>query len=80
MIYVTINPERVTAILEAWALKDVTPTSDIVEDREDVNTSNRIRNWKKPVFSFSIVDIPETAQLTFIRDQTITCRIVGDRE
>ena len=77
--FFSINPERVKAILEGWSLKDVTPTSDIVEDQEDVETLKRVRA-RKPVFRFSMVDIPKGSKLTFIRDETVSCSVAGDRE
>lgn len=74
-----INPERVKVILEGWSLKDVTPTTDIVEDDDDVETLKKVRS-RKPVFRFSMVEIPIGSELQFIRDETITCLVKGDRE
>ena len=74
-----LNGEVYNSILEGWSLKDVTPTSDIVEDQEDVETLKRVRA-RKPVFRFSMVDIPKGSELTFIRDETVSCSVAGDRE
>ena len=52
---------------------------DIVEDQEDVETLKRVRA-RKPVFRFSMVDIPKGSELTFIRDETVSCSVAGDRE
>ncbi|MDG2243589.1 MAG: hypothetical protein P8L66_08840 [Rhodospirillaceae bacterium] len=79
IVYILTNPERVKAILEGWSLKDVTPTSDIVEDQEDVESLKRVRA-RKPVFRFSMVDIPAGSELTFIRDETVSCQVASDRE
>tara|TARA_Y100001934_G_scaffold148505_1_gene178142 strand:- start:541 stop:1161 length:621 start_codon:yes stop_codon:yes gene_type:complete len=77
--FFSINPERAKAILEGWSLKDVTPASDIVEDDEDVETLKRARA-RKPMFRFSMVEISVGAELCFIRDEAITCRVSSDRE
>jgi len=73
-----INPERVKIILEAWSLKDVTPTSDVVEDEEDIETLRRA-NERRPVFKFSFVEVPVGAILHFIKDESVTCTVVDDR-
>jgi len=74
-----INPERVKMILEALSLNDVTPISGVVEDQEDLETLRRA-NERRPVFKFSIVDVPIGAILHFIKEETVTCKVTGDRE
>jgi hypothetical protein len=74
-----INPERVKMILEGFSLKDVTPTSDVVEDDQERDTLNRERS-RRPVFRFSMVDIEIGSELTFLKDENLTCRVVSDRE
>ena len=74
-----INPERVKMILEGFSQKDVTPTSDVVEDDQERDTLNRERS-RRPVFRFSMVDIESGSELTFLKDETLTCRVVSDRE
>ena len=69
--FFSINPERVKMILEGWSQKDVTPTSDIVEDQEDIAALKRVRA-RKPVFRFSMVEISEASELAFIKDETVT--------
>jgi hypothetical protein len=73
-----INPERVQMILEALSLNDVTPTSDVVEDEEDIETLRRA-NERRPVFKFSIVDVPIGAILHFIKDEAVTCTVVDEK-
>ena len=73
-----INPERVQMILEALSLNDVTPTSDVVEDEEDIETLRRA-NERRPVFKYSIVDVPIGAILHFIKDEAVTCTVVDDK-
>ena len=74
-----INPERVQMILEALSLKDVTPTSDVVEDDQERDTLNKEKS-RRPVFRFSMVDIEIGSELTFLKDENLTCRVVSDRE
>ena len=66
-------------ILEGFSLKDVTPTSDVVEDDQERDTLNRERS-RRPVFRFSMVDIEIGSELTFLKDENLTCRVVSDRE
>jgi hypothetical protein len=73
-----ISPERVQMILEALSLKDVTPVTDVVEDDEDVETLRRA-NERRPIFKFSIVDVPIGAILHFIKDDAVTCTVVDDK-
>jgi len=73
-----INPERVQMILEALSLKDVTPTKDVVEDEEDVETLRRA-NERRLVFKFSIVGVPIGATLHFIKDESVTFTVVDDK-
>ena len=64
-----INTERVQMILEALSLQDVTPTSDVVEDEQELETLNRERS-RRPPFNFSMVDIKIGSELTFLKDET----------
>jgi len=49
-----------------------------VEDEEDVETLRRA-NERRPVFRFSMVDIPVGAILHFIKDEAVTCTVVDDK-
>ena len=74
-----INPQRVQMILEALSLRDVTPATDVVEDEEDLETLRRA-NERRPVFKFSIVDVPVGAVLHFIKDEEVICTVVDDKQ
>ncbi|MBF2755420.1 MAG: GIY-YIG nuclease family protein [Gammaproteobacteria bacterium AqS3] len=76
--FFSINPERIKMILEGYG-RDVTPTSDIVEDESDAATLKRARA-RRPAIRFSMIDIPVGAELNFLKNESITCRIAGDRE
>ena len=73
-----INPERIQMILEALAIRDVTPATDVVEDEEDVETLRRA-NDRRPVFTFSMIDVPVGATLHFIKDENAICSVVDDK-
>lgn len=74
-----INPERIKVILEGFSLGDVTPKTDVVEDEDDLHTLKRA-NSRRPIFRFSLVEIPIGAKLHFIKDEEITCTVVSDKQ
>lgn len=74
-----INPERVKTLLEGWSLRDVTPEKDITDSQEEQDSLNRERS-RRPVFTFSMVDIPIGSALSFLKDETKIARVTGDRE
>lgn len=73
-----IDPFRVKAALELVALVDVTPNTEVVTEAADTDAliSNAAR---KGAFSFSDVDIPAGAVLTFARDPQYTVTVTGER-
>ena len=74
-----INPERVKMLLEGWAIREVTPGSDIVDSREEQDSLDRERS-RRPVFRFSMVDIPLNSTIAFLHDESIVATVLGDRE
>ena len=74
-----INPERVKVLLEGWSIRDVTPSSDIVDSQEEQDSLNR-ETSRRPVFTFQMVDIPIGSELTFLKDETKVCIVSGIRE
>lgn len=74
-----INPERVKVLLEGWSLKDVTPNKDFTDSQEEQDSLNRERS-RRPVFTFSMVDIPVGSELTFLKDENKTATVTADRE
>ena len=74
-----INPERVKVLLEGWSIRDVTPTSDLVDSQEEQDSLNREIS-RRPVFTFQMVDIPIGSELTFLKDETKVSIVSGDRE
>ena len=74
-----INPERVKVLLEGWSIRDVTPSSDLVDSPEEQDSLNREIS-RRPVFTFQMVDIPIGSELTFLKDETKVSIVSGDRE
>ena len=74
-----INPERVKVLLEGWSIRDVTPTSDLVDSQEEQDSLNREIS-RRPVFTFQMVDIPIGSELTFLKDESKVSIVSGDRE
>lgn len=73
-----INPERILSILKLVELEDVTPSNDYVSDQEEQQTLNKERG-RRSNFTFSSVDISVGSILHFVRDETVTVRVVDDR-
>jgi hypothetical protein len=73
-----LNPERVQAILRVMAIKDETPTIEIVEDQVELEALQREQS-RRSNFRFSNVGIPFGATLNFVKDETLTAVVVADR-
>lgn len=72
-----VDPERIVAILKLVEIEDITPDKDYVEDAAEQLSLNKER---KPLFKFSMVNIPQGAVLTYIRDESITATVFDDRK
>ena len=66
-------------LLEGWSIKDFTPDQDIVESQEEPNSLEREQS-RKPVFRFSMVEIPIGSNLTFLKDENLVSTVKGDGE
>lgn len=73
-----INPERVVSILKLVEVRDVTPQNDIVDDEDERISLNKERG-RRTSFTFSSVDIPVGSTLYFVRDESITVKVVDDK-
>ena len=73
-----LNPERVQAILKVMAIKDETPTIEIVEDQVELEALQREQS-RRSNFRFSSVGIPVGATLSFVKDENITAMVVDDK-
>lgn len=78
--FFSIAPERVVAVLRLLSLKDVTPSKNIgVESKEDA-VAIAVARKQRSAFNFLIVGIPAGAELAFIRDEDIKCRVAPDQK
>lgn len=74
-----INPVRVLSILELLELDNVTPNNDFVENQEEQRTLEKERN-RRSRFKFSSVEIPVGSILHFVRDESVTAKVVDDQK
>lgn len=73
--FFNIAPERVVSILRLLSLEDVTPSRNIgVESKEDAVAIERARKIRS-AFNFKMVNIPQGAELKFIRDENLVCYV-----
>ena len=74
-----ISPERVKVLLEGYSIREINLDGDVVEDSEEQEVLDRERS-RRPVFTFSMLNIPTDSTLTFLRDETKIVTVTGDRE
>lgn len=69
-----IDPNRVRAVLELVSLQEVTPevVSDMTQELKEFSE-------RRPPFRFSIAGVPIGAELHFVRNEEITCKVIDDR-
>ena len=78
--FFNVAPERVVAILKLLAIEEVTPGRNAgVETKEDARAIEVARR-NRSAFNFKMVEIPAGAELKFIRDENITCRVASDQK
>lgn len=78
--FFNIAPERVIAVLKLLAIEEVTPSRNIgVESKEDA-AAIEIARKRRSAFNFKMVHIPVGAELKFIRDESITCKVASDQK
>lgn len=77
--FFTVDPYRVKAILEAIAIREVTPEIQIIESVED-SKAVELAIKRAPRFKFSIAGIPVGAELQFTQDNSITAIVQNDSE
>lgn len=74
-----IDPERIVSILRLVMIKDVTPSSDIVEDEVDQRSLDKERIIRSR-FNFEMIDIPMGSTLTFTKDITKTTKVLDKQK
>ena len=70
-----VAPERVVAALKLAEIENITPKSDIVENKEDQEALDAARKIRSR-FNFEMVRIPVGAELYFSRDENIKARVI----
>ena len=74
-----IEPEAVADILGMVAIEDVTPRTTPTESPEDVEAIRKLER-RADRFSFQMVGISPGPELTFDKEETITCVVRNNRE
>lgn len=72
-----IAEEEVINFLELVEGEDVTPRDDVFEDKDDERAFEKATKIGQR-FNFSLAGIPMGAQLTFVKDESVTCEVVSD--
>lgn len=70
-----IAPERVVAALKLAEIENITPKSDIVENKEDQDALDAARKIRSR-FNFEMVKIPVGAELYFSRDENVKAKVI----
>jgi len=70
-----VDPERIVSILKMVMIRDVTPSSDIVEDEADQRSLDKERVIRSR-FNFQMIGVPVGSTLSFVKDPTITSIVV----
>lgn len=69
-----IDPNRVKAVIEIVATKEMTPLND-----PEFTSEMKEYIARRPPFRFSLANVPIGAELRFVRDESIVCKVVDDR-
>ncbi|MVO16979.1 GIY-YIG nuclease family protein [Parasedimentitalea huanghaiensis] len=69
-----ISPDKPTAILKAFGLRDVTPSEDVIGDHDDARALERARS-RRPRFTFDMVSVVEGSQLHSVFDDDTICTV-----
>lgn len=77
--YFEISPDRVVSALKIGVIEEVTPGVDYVESDDDQKALDKART-RRSAFNFEMVNIPIGAELEFIRDLKITCKVIDAKK
>ncbi|MBI2596802.1 GIY-YIG nuclease family protein [Candidatus Daviesbacteria bacterium] len=70
-----VAPERVVAALKLAEIENITPKSDIVENKEDQEALDAARKIRSR-FSFEMAQIPLGAEVYFSRDENKKAKVI----
>jgi len=76
--FFVVDPDRVVAALQLAEHEDVTPRAE--EYIEDPSDRERLKKTQRARFSFEMLGIPVGSTLTFVKDSTITCEVLNNRQ
>ena len=75
--FFSMSPDRPTAILKAFGIKDVTPKGDVVSEEDggedDKRALDRERRKRSKNFSFKLAGIEPRAELESVFDENVKC-------
>ena len=77
------SPEQAKSALsiaEVLGAKNVTPDESIVADEQDRNALVNARSRRENIDYFGILGIEIGETLTFVKDETITCKVAADKK
>jgi hypothetical protein len=74
-----ISPSRIQAILRLFEVNDETPTTEIVEDQQELEALHR-EQARQGRFRFDLVAIPPGSTLVFLKDESIVARVVDNQK
>ena len=73
-----IDEEQAVSALKMTGGKNVTPQNDVAEDAESIEALNNATQ-KRSRFKFSMIGLKPGETLEYVRDNSITAKIVDDR-
>ena len=77
--YFEISPDRIVSALKIGAIEEVTPSVDYVESEDDQKALDKAR-IRRSAFNFEMVKIPVGAELQYIRDENVVCRVIDSKK
>ena len=75
------DPNRVASVIKLMAIEDVTAQADKSSDRDDIDSISRATAMVERAqrFNFRMLDIPVGAELEFVKDPSIVCKVFQQR-
>ena len=74
-----LSPDKPTAVLKAFGIRNVTPSNDVVEDIDDLRALDKARS-RRPKFTFDMVGVPVSAELNSVFDDEVTCVVQSNNK
>ncbi len=74
-----LSPDKPTAILKAFGIRNVTPSNDVVENIDDLRALDKARS-RRPKFTFDMVGVPVSAELNSVFDDEVTCVVQSNNK